>query len=143
MKLAQSCPTLCDPCGLYIPWNCSGQNIGVGIHSLLQGMFPSPGDLPNPGIKPGLPHCWEILYQLSHQGRPRILEWVADPFFRGSFQSRIRTRVSCIAGGFFTSQATRETVKFSNCQLNQNIFFFNLNCSVQFSRSIMSDFVTP
>ena len=55
MKLAQSCPTLCDPCGLYIPWNCSGQNIGVGIHSLLQGMFPSPGDLSNPGFEPGSP----------------------------------------------------------------------------------------
>ena len=32
--------------------------------------FPSPGDLPNPGIKPGLPHCRQSLYPLSHQGRP-------------------------------------------------------------------------
>ena len=37
--------------------------------------FPSLGDLPNPG----LPHCRKILYQLSHQGSPRILEWVAYP----------------------------------------------------------------
>ena len=37
---------------------------------------PSPGDLPNPG----LPHCRRILYWLSHQGSPRILEWVAKPF---------------------------------------------------------------
>ena len=29
--------------------------------------IPSPWDLPNPGIKPGLPHCRRILYQLSHQ----------------------------------------------------------------------------
>ena len=30
--------------------------------------FPSPGDHPNPGIKPGLLHCRHILYSLSHQG---------------------------------------------------------------------------
>ena len=30
--------------------------------------FPSPGNLPKPGIEPGLPHCRQILYQLSHQG---------------------------------------------------------------------------
>ena len=36
--------------------------------------FPSPGDLPNQGLNPGLPHCRQILYQLSPQGSPRILE---------------------------------------------------------------------
>ena len=33
----------------------------------------------------------------------RILEWVAFPFSRGSFQPRDRTQVCHIAGGFFTS----------------------------------------
>jgi len=47
-------------------------------------LFPSPRDLPNSGIKPGLPHCGRILYYLSHQGSPRILDWVAYPFSRGS-----------------------------------------------------------
>ena len=37
--------------------------------------FPSPGDL----LNPGLPHCRQILYQLSHQGSPRILEWELIP----------------------------------------------------------------
>ena len=32
------------------------------------------------GMNPGLPHCRQILYQLSHQGSPKILEWVAYPF---------------------------------------------------------------
>ena len=32
--------------------------------------FPSPGDLPNPGIKPGSLHCRQILYQLSYEGSP-------------------------------------------------------------------------
>ena len=30
--------------------------------------FPPPGDLPNPGTEPGLLHCRQILYPLSHQG---------------------------------------------------------------------------
>ena len=38
----------------------------------------------------------------------RILEWVAFPFSRGSSQPRDWTQVSRIAGGFFTSWATRE-----------------------------------
>ena len=36
----------------------------------------------------------------------RILEWVAIPFSRGSFRSRVWTRVSCIAGRFFTIRST-------------------------------------
>ena len=40
----------------------------------------------------------------------RILEWVAVPFSRGSSQPRDRTQVSHIAGGFFTSWATREAL---------------------------------
>ena len=38
----------------------------------------------------------------------RILEWVAVPFSGGSSQPRDGTQVSRIAGGFFTSWATRE-----------------------------------
>ena len=78
------------------------KNNGVGCHALLQGIFPTQG------LKPGLPHCRRILYCLSQQGSPRILEWVAMPFSRGSSRPRDRTRVSCTAGGFFTSWATRE-----------------------------------
>ena len=71
VKVAQSCPTLCVPF-----WNSLNQNTGVGSRSLLQGIFPTQGS------NPGLPHCRRILYQLSHQGSPRILEWVAYPFSR-------------------------------------------------------------
>ena len=38
----------------------------------------------------------------------RILEWAAFSFSRRSSQPRDQTQVSCIAGGFFTSRATRE-----------------------------------
>ena len=40
----------------------------------------------------------------------RILEWVAYPFSRGSSQPRNQTWVSCIAGRFFTSWATKEAL---------------------------------
>ena len=79
----------------YSPWNSPGQNTGAGSLSLLQGIFPTQG------LNPGLPRCRWILYQLSHKGSPRILEWVAYPFSSKSSQPRNRTRVSCIAGGFF------------------------------------------
>jgi len=65
--------------------------------SLLQGIFPTQG------LNPGLPHCGQILYQLSHKGSPRILEWAAYPLSSGSSQLRNRTGVSCIAGRFFTN----------------------------------------
>ena len=42
----------------------------------------------------------------------RILEWVAFPFSRGSSQPSDRTQVSRIAGGFFTSRATREAQEY-------------------------------
>ena len=58
-------------CGLYSPGNSPGQNSGVDSLSLLQGIFPTRGS------NPGLPNCRQILYQLSHKGNPRILEWVA------------------------------------------------------------------
>ena len=90
------------PHGLYSPWNSPGQNTGVGSLSLLQGIFPTQGS------NPGLLHCKWILYQLSHKGSPRILEWVTYPFSRGSSQPRNWTEVSYIAGGFFTNWAIRE-----------------------------------
>ena len=42
--------------------------------------------------------------------QPRILEWVAMPFSRGSSPPRKWTGVSCIAGRFFTSWTTREAL---------------------------------
>ena len=92
------------PHRLYSPCNSPGQNTGMGSCSLLQGIFPTQG------LNPGLPHCRWILYQLSHQGSPRILEWLAYPFSSGSSPPRNWTRVFWIAGGFFTSWATREVL---------------------------------
>ena len=92
------------PQGLYSPWNSPGQNTGVGSCSLLQGIFLTQGS------NSGLPHCRQILYQLSHKGRPRILECIAYSVSSQSSRPRKGTGVSCIAGGFFTSWATREAL---------------------------------
>ena len=54
------------PHGLYSPWNSSGQNTGLGSLSLLRGIFPTEGS------NSGLPHCRQILYQLSHQGSSQM-----------------------------------------------------------------------
>ena len=72
VKVAQSYSTL-QSHGLYSPWHSPDQDTGVGSFFLLQGIFPTQGS------DPGLPNCRQILYQLSHKGSPRILEWVAYP----------------------------------------------------------------
>ena len=109
--VVQSCPTFCKPMdcsppGSSVHGDSPGKNTGEGCSALLQGVFPAQGS------NPGLPHCRWILFQLSHQGSPRILEWVAYPFSRGSSQPRSRTGVSCLVGRFFTSWATGEAPRF-------------------------------
>ena len=100
--VAHSCPTLCDPMDYSLPGSSVhrdslGKNTGLGCHALLQGIFPSQG------LNSGLLHCRWTLYHVSHQESPRILDWVAYPFSRGSSQPRNQTKVSCMAGRFFTS----------------------------------------
>jgi len=65
-----------QPHGLYSPWNSPGQNTGVGSHSLLQGIFPTQGS------NPGLLHCRQSLYCLSHQGRNVMLFCLLLPLER-------------------------------------------------------------
>ena len=105
--VAQLCLTLChtvdfSPPGSFVRGDSPGQNTRVGCHALLQGIFPTQAK------NSGFPYWRWLLYHLSHQGSPRILEWVAIPFSRGSSQPRNQTGVSWIAGRFFTSWATRE-----------------------------------
>ena len=48
----------------------------------------------------------------------RILEWVAFPFSRGSYQPRDQTQVSHIAGEFFTNWAIREALYMLHIQFS-------------------------
>ena len=43
------------------PWDFPGKSTGVGCHFLLQGIFPTQES------NPGLRHCRQTLYHLSHQ----------------------------------------------------------------------------
>ena len=56
------------PASLSVQGDSPGKNTGVGCHALLQGTFP------NHGLKPGLLHCRQILYHLSHKGGLKMLE---------------------------------------------------------------------
>ena len=98
---SESCPVVSvsgDPMDCpWGPWNSPGQNTRAGGLSLLQVIFPIQG------LNPGLPHCRWILYQLSHKGNPRILEWVVYPFSSRPSQPRNRTGVSYTAGRFLTN----------------------------------------
>ena len=121
--VAQSCPTLCDPQAaahqLLCPWNSPCKTARVGCHSLLQGIFLTQG------MKPGLPHCRQILYHLllllNHFScvwlcvtlwtaafqaplsmgilQARILEWVAISSSRGFSQPRNPTALECNSTG--------------------------------------------
>ena len=69
----------------------------------------------------------------------RILEWVAFSFSRGSCQPRDRTQVG-IAGGFFTSWATREAQEYwsGSLSLLQGILLTQeLNCGLLHCRRIL------
>ena len=68
-EVVQLCLTLCDPMdcslpGILCPRDFPGKSTGVGCHVLLQGIFLTQG------LNPGLPHCRQTLYGLSHQGSP-------------------------------------------------------------------------
>ena len=119
------------PHRLYSPCNSPGQNTGVGSLSLLQRIFPTKGS------NPGLLHYRRILYQLSHQGSPRILEWVAYPFSSGPSWPRNQTGVSRIAGRLLDFR----TGVYRQCSTNINTRsvlpkFFLSNPILQFSHYI-------
>ena len=75
VKVAQSCPTLCHP------MDCSPPD--SSIYGILQArilewvaILISRGSSRHRealGLNPGLPHCRQILYHLSHQGSPRAM----------------------------------------------------------------------
>ena len=72
--VAQSCLTPCDPmdCSpsdFSVHGDSPGKNTGVGCHSLLQGIFLTQWS------NPGLLHCRQILYHLSHREAPTLLQW--------------------------------------------------------------------
>ena len=77
MLIAQSCPTVCNPTdcsppGSSVHGDSPGKNIGVGCQAFLQGIFPTQG------LNPGLPHCRQIFYHLSHQEAQVFYEYILN-----------------------------------------------------------------
>ena len=89
--------------------------LGVGCHALLQGIFPTQG------LNSGLLRCRQILYHLSHQRSPWILEWVAYPFSRGSSQPRNQTRVFYLQADSLPTELSGKkiTFKVTKCRVSQ------------------------
>ena len=88
--VAQSCLTLCDL--MYPP--------GSSVHGILQARIrewvasPFSRGLPNPGIKPGLPHCRQILDCLSHHNVMQTMglktrELVMSQFWRPESEMKV------------------------------------------------------
>jgi len=83
-EVAQSCPTLCDPMDCSLPAPPSMEFSRQEYWSWLP--FPSPGDLPNPGIEPGSPALQAEALPSEPPGMPlkKIFFnqsdcWLADP----------------------------------------------------------------
>ena len=64
--------------------------------------------------------CGPMDYTVQGTLQARILEWVAFPFTRGYSRPRNRTRVSCIAGRFFTNWAMRQALALGKTWSNSN-----------------------
>ena len=107
----------CSPPGSSVHGDSPDKNIGVDCHALLQGTFPTWGR------NPGFPHCRWILYHLSHQGSPRMLEWVAYPFSRGSSRPR-NSGSPALQADSFPSWTTREAPEqrkiLANCSFEDD-----------------------
>ena len=78
--------------------------------------FPSPGDLPNPGIVPRSPALQADSLPTEPQDRPKNTEVGSLSFLQQSSQLRNWPRVSCISGGSFTNWAV-----FSECWTKESL----------------------
>ena len=81
MLVAQSCPTLCDA------MDCSPLSMRFSRQGYWSGLpFPSPGDLPNPGIEPGSPALQADSLPTELQGKPK--QYI--PWFKEELNKRVQ-----------------------------------------------------
>ena len=99
--IVQSCLTLLWPHGLYSPWNSPGQNTGVVSLSLLQGIFSTQRS------NPGLLHCRQFLYQLSHQESQDMYGASNTTTFNRIFQRMWRQASPYLQGGRADSRSRK------------------------------------
>ena len=91
VKVAQSCPTLCNP--VDSPWNSPGKNTAVGE-----------GDLPNPGIEPRSLALQADSLPAEPPGKPKNTGVGSLSLLKGLLPDPgIEPGSPALAGGFFTS----------------------------------------
>ena len=139
-EVAQSCPTLCNPMDCSPPGSSAHGILQARILEWLAISFSRGSSLPRDRTQVSCGRHFNLwatreaqeskvaqscptlcdrmdcsLPGFSVHGifQTKVLEWVAISFSRGSSRPRDRTRVSCIAGGFFTNWAIREALTSS------------------------------
>ena len=101
-SLAWTTPWMEESGRLFSPWNFPGKNTGVGCH------FPSPGDLPNPGIEPVSPALQADALPSEPPGKPSslITQLIGKLGERGTMISSTSRHSQPSAGG--TEEGGRE-----------------------------------
>ena len=123
MKITQSCLIFCDPMDSIESMEFSRPEYWSGYP------FPFPGDLPNSGIEPRSSSLQADSLLAEPQGKPKNTGVGSLSLLSGSSWPKNRTRVSSIAGGFFTNWAMREdprrcltsginTISYCYCYVN-------------------------
>ena len=111
-----------SPTRLLCPWNFPGKHTAVGCHFLLQGIFPTQGS------NPGLLHCRQILYHLSHQEsylsltinlRNTFLQFFLSlrVVFNFIFNLLLRQTISVLANYHLENLSTERRTTFKNKSL--------------------------
>ena len=128
------------PHGLYPtrflrPWDFPGKNTGVGCQFLLQEIFPTQG------LNPGLLHCRQMVYHLSHQGNP-----AGNKCIHIHYSCNISLNVhtcSRVEGNYklvymLMNQKIGDCLVILLCICNQLILFTDVYCSKMFFRESIS-----
>ena len=108
------------PIRLLCPWNSPGKNTEVGCQSLLQGMFLTQGS------NPGLRHCRQILYHLSHKESLLFCQPYLTVVVVITWINKTSTILPCLA---FTSLICDYTIKHSPLHLKMKTVVF---CLIRF-----------
>ena len=143
--VSERCSVVSDslwPHGLYSPWNSPGQNTELGSHSFLQGICSTQGS------NPGLPHCRQILYQLSHQGSPGILEWTCCFLTLSTCNYLYQPKFPLCSFIQHFQNSAKHLLLGGNCAWwwgykDEQMIHFEKLQAVQFIRSVVSNSLQP
>ena len=120
----QSCLTLCNPMdgnppGSSVHGILQARILGVGCHSLLQGIFPTQGS------NLGLSHCRQNIYHLNHQESPSLKEFESICYLRRS--SPILTEMGDLLQIFRSPKRPMTQIKFSITALGEKYKIYVLD----------------